>query len=282
MAGDMLAAPGCPDHSSMRLVRLLMLLLVCAGGSSAWAWGKAGHRIVGQLAEARLQPAAREQVAMLLAGEAEPTLAGIAAWADHVRDSDPAWAWSAPLHWVNFERGQCAYKARSQCRDGLCAVAAVSRYRNELADRSLPLERRREALKFVVHFVGDLHQPLHAGFAFDRGGNDFQISVQREGWNLHSVWDTLIIQSSKLEWPAYAERVEALPLSPQASERLAYTRPATWAEESCRIMQASDFYPPKHMITGRYLEAHRPQVDERLKLAGERLARVLNEVLGRH
>lgn len=263
----------------MRFLMLLLLLAAGLDGAPAWAWGKSGHRIVGELAQARLSPSASAEVAALLAGEPEPTLAGVSVWADHVRDNDPAWAWSAPLHWVNFERGQCEYRARSNCRDGLCVVAGIQRYQKELADRSLPLERRREALKFVVHFVGDVHQPLHAGFAFDRGGNDFQISVQRMGWNLHSVWDTLIIESSKLEWPAYAERVDSLPWSPAARARLAFTRPSSWAEESCRIMQASDFYPPRHKITGRYLEAHRPQVDERLKLAGERLAQVLNELL---
>ncbi|GMU43677.1 MAG: S1/P1 nuclease [Xanthomonadales bacterium] len=260
-------------------VRILLLFVCMLTTGSAWGWGRDGHRIVGQLAQQRLSPQARAAVAELLAGEADPSLAGVAAWADHIRENEPAWAWSAPLHWVNFERGQCRYRARRNCRDGLCVVAGIQRYRNELADHTLPLERRREALKFVVHFVGDVHQPLHAGFVSDRGGNDFQISIERMGWNLHSVWDTLIIQSAGLEWPAYAERIDAQPLAPVAQAGAMAEDPAAWAEESCRIAQADDFYPPRHKITSRYLEAHRPQVDERLKLAGERLARILEKAL---
>ena len=149
-----------------------------------------------------------------------------------------------------------------------------------MGDAWLPLAARRDALKFVVHFVGDVHQPLHAGFAVDRGGNDFQISVMREGWNLHSVWDSLIIDSKKLEWPAYAARVDQIALAPESGAQVSNLRPPAWAEESCRIVQNGDFYPPRHKITGKYLESKRPQVDQRLKMAGERLAALLNKVLG--
>lgn len=266
-------------------MRSAVLLLVFAlwasvGAREACAWGKSGHRIVGELAEARLDAKAKAAVAELLAGEAEPTLAGVSTWADYVREEVPEYLWTVPLHWVNFESGTCSYKARRNCRDGLCVVAGIERFRNELADTSLPLQRRRDALKFVVHFVGDVHQPLHAGFAVDRGGNDFQISIQREGWNLHSVWDTLIIDSLKLDWQAYRARVDAIPMSPQSFALLQRTRASAWAEESCQIIQRSDFYPPRHKITGKYLEAKRPEADQRLKLAGVRLAVLLNQVLG--
>lgn len=168
----------------------------------------------------------------------------------------------------------------SNCRDGLCVVEAIERYSAQLGDRWLPRAARRDALKFVVHFVGDVHQPLHAGFAADRGGNDFQISLMREGWNLHSVWDTLIVDSLKLEWPEYQRRLEAAAFHRRLAEPRE-RRPALVLGRGIRgIAQADDFYPPKHKITGRYLEAKRPQADQRLKLAGERLAALLNRVLG--
>jgi len=276
----MLAALIC-RHPAMRLSSALLAIsaLLCTS-LDAYAWGKTGHRIVGDLAQARLNPIAKAAVSQLLQGEADPTLGGIASWADYVRESVPEYQWTVPLHWVNFEKDQCHYHANTNCKEGLCVVGGIERFSKELADLSLPLERRRDALKFVVHFVGDIHQPLHAGFAFDRGGNDFQISIQREGWNLHSVWDSLIIDSLKIDAQSYLTRLDQQALTSESSQIVAISAPSNWAEESCQIMQRADFYPPRHKITGRYLEAKRPQADQRLKLAGERLASLLNQILG--
>ena len=255
-------------------------LIACIAPREAHAWGKSGHRIVGAIAQARLDPKARAAVAELLAGEPEPTLAGVSIWADYVREEVPEYRWTMPLHWVNFTAGNCNYRAQDNCHDDRCVVAAIERYSQQLNDDWLPLAVRRDALKFVVHFVGDVHQPLHAGYAADRGGNDFQINIQREGWNLHSVWDTLIIDSAKLEWPAYRARLDGIALTTESQRQAGDGKAPVWAEESCRIMQGADFYPPKHKISGRYLEAKRPQADQRLKLAGERLAALLNRLLG--
>lgn len=259
---------------------LTTVLFASFGVREAHAWGKSGHRIVGAIAESRLDPKAKVAVAELLAGEPDPTLAGVAIWADYVREEVPEYRWTMPLHWVNFQRYACSYRAEKECAGDMCVVAAIERYGKQLQDTWLPLSVRRDALKFVVHFVGDVHQPLHAGFAVDRGGNDFQISVQREGWNLHSVWDSLIIDSQKLEWPAYQARIDTIPMTPESQAVVGNDRAPAWAEESCRIAQGDDFYPPKHKISGSYLEAKRPQADQRLKLAGERLAALLNRLLG--
>lgn len=256
----------------------LIGLLLLGPWSPAWAWGEAGHRIVGELAEARLTPAARAAVGELLAGEADPSLAGVSTWADEVRGKDPAWRWTAALHFINFQQGDCRYQPQQQCPEGKCIVAAITRFSHELVDRDAPAQRRLEALKFLVHFVGDLHQPLHAGLKSDRGGNDFQISYQRMGWNLHSVWDSLLIGSTKLDWPDYlAERIAPLP-APEAA-LLAETDPAAWALESCTIIHREDFYPPRHRINREYLERMRPEADQRLRLAGERLGALLNRLL---
>jgi hypothetical protein len=278
----MLAAPDRRCHDPMRSAVVLLAVALCSvsAGRDALAWGRSGHRIVGELAQARLDPKAAAAVAELLAGEPEPTLAGVSVWADQVREEAPEYRWTVPLHWVNFESGNCHYQAPVNCRDDLCVVAAIERFSQQLGDTWLPLAVRRDALKFVVHFVGDVHQPLHAGFAADRGGNDFQINIMREGWNLHSVWDSLIIDSLKLEWPAYRARLDTIPMTPGTEALLGIDRPPAWAEESCRIVQNGDFYPPRHKITGKYLKAKRPQVDQRLKLAGERLSVLLNQVLG--
>lgn len=259
---------------------MLLGLMLAGAAAKAYAWGRDGHRIVGELAQAKLNARASAAVAELLQGEPDPTLAGVSIWADEVRDSVPEYRWTVPLHWVNFTPGDCHYDGDRLCSEGLCVVAAIQRFSQELVDPELPRERRRDALKFIVHFVGDVHQPLHAGFAADRGGNDFQISIRREGWNLHSVWDSLLIESLKLDWRQYRARVAAKPLWRVSRSQLPAASPGTWAEESCRIVQADDFYPPKHKISSRYLHAKRPLADQRLKLAGARLAALLNRLLG--
>jgi hypothetical protein len=262
--------------SQIRCLVTALLLLLPA--QSAWSWGQTGHRVVGELAQAKLSPKALAAVNQLLAGQPEPTLAGVSTWADEVRDQ-PAWKWTTPMHWVNFPKGQCRFDAARDCHQGLCVVQAVVRYQQELADEQLPLPQRREALMFLVHFVGDMHQPLHAGYQVDRGGNDFQISYLRDGWNLHSVWDSLIVDSLKLDFTQHSARLAATPFDAQSDAALELKQPSAWAEESCAIVQRDDFYPVKHKITGRYLEAKRPQADQRLKLAGARLAQLLNQTL---
>lgn len=262
------------------LLRTLLAVLLLLVPLAAQAWGQVGHRTVAALAQERLSPKALLAVRELLADEPEASLPSVAVWADEVREGLPEYRWTVPLHWVNFVPGQCTYQRERNCGDGLCVVGAIERFRGELTDLSLPRERRATALKFLVHFVGDIHQPLHAGYVRDRGGNDFQISYRREGWNLHSVWDTLLIQSTKLDWPDYTRRVERISMAQSSRRALARTEPMQWAEESCRISQARDFYPARREIRRGYIEAMRPIAEQRIKLAGERLARLLNETLG--
>jgi len=245
---------------------------------AAMGWGQIGHRVVADLAQARLSPTAQAAVAELLRDEPDPTLAGVSVWADEVRNSVPAYRWTAPLHWVNFEPGRCEFDAQASCAAGLCVIGGIEQFSRELADAHLPKAKRLVALKFLVHFVGDIHQPLHAGYARDRGGNEFQINYLRAGWNLHSVWDSLLIESMNLDWKAYTERLEAMPTEALVAGAQEPANPVTWAEESCRISQAPDFYPPRHKITRDYLERNRPMADQRLRLAGERLATTLNRI----
>lgn len=266
----------------MVLIRVVLLLSLIGWSGGALAWGADGHRLVGAYAQARLSPAALAAVTELLAGESDPSLAGVSTWADQVRADDPDWRWSAPLHYINFEQGDCEYRPQQQCPDGLCIVAAITRYSQQMIDADLPIERRREALKLLVHFVGDLHQPLHAGYRTDRGGNQFQISYQRQGWNLHSVWDSLLISSLKLEWTQVLERLESLPRDSQLAMKTRQLDPAEWARESCTLVNADGFYPPRHRITRSYIEAQRPRAELQLQLAGERLAALLNQQFAAH
>lgn len=257
---------------------LLLSTLCCA--LPAQAWSLAGHRIVAELAAAELTPRARVEVARLLAGEPEPTLAGVAGWADTLRETDTARGKAtAPWHYINFASGGCRFDPPRDCRNGNCVVGAINRNFLILSDRRRPQAERRDALKFLVHFVGDVHQPLHASPHPDKGGNDFQVNLDGRGSNLHKVWDRSLLERRGLPPDAYAAALRREPVLPR-DPTLSSTTPAVdWALESCRIVDQSGFYPRKRVIDDGYLDAHSATAERRLREAGNRLAALLNHAL---
>lgn len=198
----------------------------------AQAFGADGHRLIAEFAEVRLTPAARTEVLRLLALEPGSTLPSISTWADEVRSPTTA-AW----HYVNFARdAQCSYAPERNCIQGTCVVGATERQIASLADRKANDEDRLKALKWVVHLVADAHQPLHAGFADDRGGNSFQVQAFGRGTNLHSVWDSGLIRDWPGGLPALRTAMDAATPGDQGAA-------AQWAEESCKAVSAPGFYP---------------------------------------
>lgn len=246
----------------------------------AWAWGPQGHRLVGQLAEAELTPAARAQATRLLAGEPVPTLAGVANWADKLRDKDPAlFKRTARWHFVNIGEQGCRYRAALNCPNGDCVVEAINRQAAILADRRQTVAARRDALKFVVHFIGDIHQPLHAGNAHDRGGNDTQVNDAGFGTNLHALWDSRLLYRQRLSDDAYAARLQSLPLVVELQRQPLPPAATQWAEESCAYVLQPDFYPLKPALDEAYFPRWTPTAEAQLRRAGTRLAQVLNAAL---
>jgi hypothetical protein len=242
----------------------------------ALAWGPAGHRIVGELAQRQLTPQATVAVAELLRGEPEPSLAGVANWADDMRTSDPEVARrTSRWHYVNSRSGDCDYVPARDCPDGACVIAAIDNQLRVLGDRSLPRAQRAQALKFVVHLVGDVHQPFHAGGRDDRGGNDFQVNYRGQGTNLHAVWDSLILDGRARTPAGYAARLATTAVAASAT-RIDAGAAQRWARESCMAIDNDALYPSKHVIDDAYLDAHRALAEQRLRLAGARLAAELN------
>lgn len=258
--------------------RLALLCTLALAPLAASAWGQRGHALVGALAERDLSPAARTEVARLLAGEPEPTLAGVASWADTLRENDPDLGRrSAKWHYVNMAEDGCAARPATQCPDGDCLYAAIVTQRAILADRGRPLAERRQALKFLVHFVGDAHQPLHAGYARDRGGNTHQIRHAGEGSNLHRLWDAELPARPGL---SRREQRDALLRRPLPSGA-AIADPMHWTAAACRLALRPGFYPKAGSDVGdAYLTRWRPVADAQLRLAGHRLARLLDAALG--
>lgn len=250
----------------------VILQLWCA---TALAWGPTGHRIVGEIADAHLCDGARRYVEPLLAGT---TLANAGVWADAIRD-EPQWRHTRPWHYLNVGDGESIATARRRSDDNV--LAAIERTGRELADVRLPVERRAEALRFFVHFVADVHQPLHVGRAGDHGGNDIEVRVGRTVRNLHSVWDA----EALLRREALDYREQAVALG-QAAAGLGSAReiadPDAWAGESRALWPVVYGFraPPDGPVrlSGAYLDAAREVIHRRLGLAGLRLAARLNAI----
>ena len=278
----------------MRAIPVLILGLVFS--APALAWGVLGHALVGELAGRHLQPAAQSEVRALLDGETVPTLGGVASWADALRDGEPErFKATSPWHYVNYPLGQCDFVPARDCPGGDCVIGAIEKQRAILADRSQSREARRDALKFLVHFIGDIHQPMHAGNRNDLGGNKFQVSLRTDvqpepyarkkyvdgvmGTNLHSVWDYYVLAERGLKLKAYADVLDALPWPPMPAHG-AMSPPAAWAAESCRLLDARSLYPQQHKMDRSYPDAMRPLAEQRVRQAAWRLSVVLNEALG--
>lgn len=256
-----------------RLAVALVAVLSCM--PAALAWGPRGHRIVAGLAEAQLTPQARAAAQKLLALRGARHLEDIANWADALRDTDPAlFRRTKRLHFVNFHSHDCIYDPPRDCRNGECVVAAIDKYSAILADRTNPPAERAEALAFVVHFVGDIHQPLHADYRHDAGGNDFQVRWRGRGTNLHRVWDSLMLDSTRLSAAQFTDELAARRTRVEAGGA-----PAQWAEESCRIDRDDGVYPRSRFIDQTYVARELPIAEQRLRQAGARLAALLNRDL---
>ncbi|RVU49867.1 endonuclease [Rubrivivax rivuli] len=251
-----------------------MLGAVAAGllgaASSAGAFGGAGHRLIAETAEARLSPAARAEAQRLLALEPGATLASISTWADENRSLG-----TARWHYVNFHRGEsCQYEPARLCIEGECVVGALQKQMALLAQAGTTDAERLTALKYVVHLVADVHQPLHAGFFDDRGGNSFQLQAFERGTNLHALWDTGLA----VNWPGGDEAFRtAVKTAPAPAVQ---GTPVLWAEESCKIVAQPGFYPEERTLPASYAPRWAGTLTQRLQAASVRLAQVLNEALG--
>lgn len=265
------------------ICRLGMGLLVCVFAWPAQAWGPLGHAIVADLAQRHLTASAQAEIRRLLAPEHVHMLAAVASWADDIQD-DPAhsalWLKTRRQHYVDFRGRKCHFEPPTDCRRGQCVIAGIEHYVGVLADRSRDDAVRREALKFVVHFIGDVHQPLHAGYRDDKGGNTWQVEFDGRGSNLHRVWDSGLLKQRKLAAVPYARMLDSQ-ATPRARGRVGATDTAyvQWAEESCRITAEPGFYPLAHKISRAYVDGEVPVAEQRLRAAGYRLASVLNEAL---
>ena len=268
---------------SCKFLKVFVAGLLFTAPLAAIAWGPAGHRITGRAALEMLDETARaEVVALLESGSPSGGRQGVAAaideacnWPDAAREQQ-AWKWSAPLHYVNIPRGANEYDRQRDCRDGLCVTEGILRYADELRRPNLSAQRRWQAFAFVCHLTGDIHQPLHAGFRDDRGGNQVNIAYRGERWNLHEFWDGVLIRERMHDEDAM---VEKLACPGTASGTWSLLEPADWATQSHHLARTKG-YTHSHVVTEAFSDQSWHIVQAQLEHAARRLARLLNAVLG--
>lgn len=165
------------------------------------------------------------------------------------------------------------YQRERDCPDGQCAVEAVEKQTEVLASKASD-DKRLLALKYLVHFVGDVHQPLHAGYGDDRGGNSYQIQAFGNGSNLHAFWDSGLIKSLQEDTDTLSQRLQSKTRKGTMSPWSAVQA----AQESCKIVASDGFYPGR-FVGQDYAQAFTPVMESQLVTAGARLAELLNRVL---
>jgi hypothetical protein len=266
----------------MALKSLLILLAAeLAAASPAWAWGVEGHEVIAALAAGQLTPRAAAQVSALLDGPARAVLIADANWADEIRDQRPE---TGRWHYVNIPISAAGYDAGRDCRMRTCIVAQIGRQLAVLRDRRAARAARADALRFVIHFVADIHQPLHAADDGDRGGNDIQVRIRGTGIDasMHQIWDTRLVQASGRDPVALAARI-ARDVPPATRRGWQSGTPASWADEALHLAQGDIYAVSKGRRRLRldrgYLAREAPVARLQLARAGARLAWLLNRTL---
>lgn len=264
------------------------------------AWGLRGHRIVARIAENHLSETARKKVKELLG---EDALTKVANEADSYR-SDSKWKCAAPLHYASIEDTETYSKSQKSPQGDI--VRALVYFEDALREKKTSAAARTNALKWLVHLVGDIHQPLHVGRLCDRGGNSVEVSWFRAKSNLHKVWDSQFINHEDLSFSEYAEQLDKI--DDKTVARLAGSTYLDWAAESqalrtqiytcltkdgccaakgkCKTeisqfgtcsADAPDF---RVNLEYAYVERNRELLNQQLLRAGIRLAAVLNRIFG--
>lgn len=268
-------------------VIFIFLISLCA---SSLAWGPEGHRIVADIAEARLNPTARLQVKELLGND---DLAEVSVWADEIKGERPeTYGW----HFVDIQKDASGFSEARDCYrpdekhpsslddHHNCVVDRITMFKQVLSNRSAPRQERIEALRFLVHFVGDVHQPMHA-IGEARGGNDIHViefgSTQcgKYSCNLHYAWDIGLIEHAGLSERHYVSRLEELIASRKLTIQADGT-PADWANESF-VLAKKAWLNEGGAVDDTYYENEIGGVNRRLALAGLRLAALINQALGK-
>ena len=249
------------------------LFVLCAGSlQTALGWGQKGHDVTAYIAECNLTPEAAQEIDRVLDGDSPVYYAN---WLDSASHT-PEYAYTRTWHYANIDEGY-TYDTMPKEPAG-DVVTAVNDLVAELKSKELSAEKEAEALKMLIHLVGDMHCPMHLGRLSDLGGNRRPVRFFNRETNLHSVWDTNIPEAahkwSYSEWQQQIDR-----LTDEEAAQIAAGEPADWVKETHEICkEIYGFTPEGTDISYDYLFKYTPVVERQFLRGGHRLARLLNEI----
>lgn len=251
---------------------LSCFLLICLASQSGQAWGIVGHRTVGLIAERYLSERASLAVRAILGPD---SLAEVSTWSDEIR-SDPAWDHASPWHYISVDDDETLENTERNPRGDI--LEALHRFEAVLRGSESSREEKAQALKWMVHLIGDLHQPLHVGRRDDRGGNEIEVRWLGAPSNLHRVWDSGLIDSQRISFTELADFIDD-PTLPQVREWQSSDY-EQWAKESVDL-RTQIYEIGNGNLRWEYRHKNWPVVEHRLLQAGIRLAGKLNDMFDR-
>lgn len=280
----------------MPLIRVLFCFSLCLGMQDVLAWGQTGHRAIGEIAERNMRPDTLKKAHALLNGH---NLAYASTWADEIRSDPKRYSHTFNWHYTTWQNDDERFHSGAESKDTGFLLTQLERQLTVLKNSHATKSERAEALRYVVHLLGDVHQPLHVGGGNDRGGNSCRVTWFGTASNLHAVWDSEMINSNGL---SYTELADFASQGRTAAERHAarHGNLRDWSLESKKLR--GEIYPPEVQSPNapvtylsychdpveteampklgyEYSYRFLPAVYDRIYLAGVRLARLLDEAL---
>lgn len=255
--------------------KLLFVVFASLCSIALVSWGVVGHRTIGKIAENHLTPNARQAIRQYLGNE---FLAEASTFADEIRSKEE-YKYTAPWHYIDlpagYDFGQFSNVVIHMKEDN--AYSALKKCENDLRDPSKSTDEKVFALKFIVHLVGDIHQPMHVSRAEDKGGNTIKVTFNGQPANLHSLWDSRLIEHQGLDYEQLAARYDHA--TPAQIKQWQGDDVLKWLYESYQISEQL-YADAKNNpdFDEAYYQAHLPIIQQRVEQAGIRLAGVLNGI----
>lgn len=264
------------------MLKILILVLCVIVAAPSWSFGKIGHQLVCQTAFAHMTPKAQSKVTAIAKRAGYRSFAESCSWADAIKKKS-RYDFAKPHHYLNVGRHQLKLEKNHQCGSKGCVLEAIDVYQRLLQQQSLTKQEaklyslnKNEAVLFLAHFVGDIHQPMHVSYADDLGGNKYNIRYQGDRISLHWLWDGVLLNPCGYPKPCHAP-VPAI--SSEQRQRWSQLSILDWANESLSITRTIYQQVPKtKRITSSYISNNQPVVIERIQMAGIRLAFLLNQI----